>query len=449
MTCKTGCLSSIFSVSLALLAAGCGGTKTGGPGGDVTGDDVDAEVLPAKNPDSGVAQKFDTAGPSNPSPDTAVLGPDAGVGSGLDASSDKAGGNKDVGGDGPPVATVGKCQAPANLFRPIEKLSETGCMDPKDLTKMNPSFVGYEIASALWSDSADKERGFSLPPGGKIHVKNCAKEAASCIGIADDGRWVFPLGTMLIKNFSFDKKLVETRLLVRVPDDTNGCAATPCWVGYGYHWNEAQTEAIVVPDERVSIMFNTGTRMVNWAFPSRADCIMCHVASGGSTLGPETAQMNRNGADLKNQIDKYAAMGLFDVPPTKPYKAVLPTPPVTMQPVVGATGLVLEKMARSYLHANCAFCHRPDGNFPKLDLRFDSTLKETRACNDAPSKGDIGVTGATNLTPGKPMQSVIWLRMKSPTADTGRMPQIGSYKLDDVALNIVAKWITEIRACPP
>ena len=34
------------------------------------------------------------------------------------------------------------------------------------------------------------------------------------------------------------------------------------WVGYNYAWNEAQTEALIVPNARTEVSFNTGTRKV-------------------------------------------------------------------------------------------------------------------------------------------------------------------------------------------
>lgn len=54
----------------------------------------------------------------------------------------------------------------------------------------------------------------------------------------EHGRWDFPIGTVMIKIFMFDGKLVETRLLMHtrnMNDSPNGD-----WVGYGYQWNEAQ-----------------------------------------------------------------------------------------------------------------------------------------------------------------------------------------------------------------
>jgi len=83
------------------------------------------------------------------------------------------------------------------------------------------------------------------------------------------------------------------------------------------------------------------------------------------------------------------------------------------------------------LHANCAFCHRPDGKWNGFDVRYDVPLKSTAMCNAVPGKGDLGVAGATLLTPKTPMSSVMWLRMHAPPGNamiggTGRMPAIAS-----------------------
>ena len=113
----------------------------------------------------------------------------------------------------------------------------------------------------------------------------CATQPSGCLDAADDGKWVLPAGTTLLKNFGFDGKVVETRLLVALPDAT--------WVGYSYQWNEAQTAATLVPSAGASVTFNTGARAVDWTYPSRRDCNECHTRSAGWSLGLETAQMNR------------------------------------------------------------------------------------------------------------------------------------------------------------
>ncbi|MES1205953.1 MAG: hypothetical protein ABUS79_08445 [Pseudomonadota bacterium] len=339
-------------------------------------------------------------------------------------------------------AAVGSpCAPPADPTQPHATLAATGCMDATAITRFTSAAHGYEVNSPLWSDSADKERAFVLPPGGKIHVVNCATEPGSCLDAADDGKWVFPAGTTFIKNFGFDGKLVETRLLVALSNGT--------WTGYSYQWNESQTDATLVASAGASVSFNTGSHTVDWTYPGQRDCTECHTRSAGWTLGPETAQMNRVPVSATlgsgNQIDRFAAAGLFDNAPATPYKAPLVTPYAGQLGSPAASATVAQR-ARSYLHANCAFCHRPDGEFSSVDLRYDTALQKTGLCNVVPAKGTQGVQNATNLTPGHPELSTLWLRME--TLGKGRMPPLASAVADQPALDVVSDWINAIQACP-
>jgi hypothetical protein len=172
----------------------------------------------------------------------------------------------------------------------------------------------------------------------------------------------------------------------------------------------------------------------------------CHTKAAGDTLGPETRQMNRVVGGT-NQLDALAALGLFDAPLPKPYQAALVTPYASQAgtPPANAT---IEERARSYLHANCAYCHRPDADFPYQDLRYDRSLKEMEVCGLEPLKGNGGVLDAQVLSPGNPMQSLLWIRMKSLENRT-RMPQIATYKVDEQGLALIGDWISSISACPP
>ncbi len=356
-----------------------------------------------------------------------------------------AGGAAGAGGvDGGPTDSsshLWPCAPPADPTQPASTLAATGCMDPAALTRFVSASHGYEVNSPLWSDAADKDRAFVLPPGGKIHVVDCAAEPSACLDAADDGKWVFPAGTTFLKNFGFDGKVVETRLLVAQSNGT--------WVGYTYQWNEAQTGATLVDADGASVSFNTGSRTVDWTFPGRRDCTECHTRSAGWTLGPETDQMNRvpSAAALgsDNQIDKFAAAGLFDQAPAKPYATALVTPYTGQLGSPPASATVTD-LARSYLHANCAFCHRPDGEFSSVDLRYKTDLAHAGLCNAVPAKGTQGVQNATNLTPGHPELSTLWLRMS--TLGKGRMPPLASAVLDQDALDLVSDWIKGIQACP-
>jgi uncharacterized repeat protein (TIGR03806 family) len=335
------------------------------------------------------------------------------------------------------------CLPPADVDQPLSLLSQTGCMSATNPTAFASIVIPYVVNSPLWSDGADKARGIRLPPGGKIHVKHCTGASAECLDAADDGKWVFPVGTVMVKSFMFNGKLIETRLF------TNHDAGN--WVGYSYAWNTAQTEATIVLDQRTEVMFDTGQpTKIDWHYPSRLDCMTCHTPTGGDTLGPSTAQMNRtNAGATQNQIDVLAAMNLFDAPIPTPYKAALPTP---YDSSVGSQtpGATATQVARSYLQANCAFCHRPDDpNFPSIDLRYDVAFANMGLCNVTPIKGDQGVANSLLLAPGQPANSVLWLRMDA-TNDNGRMPKVASYVIDQNAVDRVGSWITGISstACP-
>lgn len=386
-----------------------------------------------------------SAGCSGGNPSSSSHGGASGIGAG--AGNGSAGASGGSGADAPGGTGGGSavaCAPPANKDQPLALLSQTGCMDAANPTALASVVVPYEVNSPLWSDGANKSRGMRLPPGRKIHVKNCTTTPTECPqGAADDGKWVLPVGTVMVKSFLFESKLVETRLFV------HSDAAT--WVGYSYAWNEAQTEATINPDDRVEVMFHTGTQTVDWHYPSRLDCTTCHVATAGWTLGPETAQMNRM-VDGTNQIDHLATLGLFDAPVPAPYKPALvaPYPSQAGSPPGSAT---VEQRARSYLQANCAFCHRPDDYvFPNLDLRNGIALQDTMICGLVPAKGDQGVIGAKILDPGRAMNSTMYLRMNAPPDDDqgqhGRMPKVASYVVDQAGLDLIGGWINSLTACP-
>ena len=150
-----------------------------------------------------------------------------------------------------------------------------------------------------------------------------------------------------------------------------------------------------------------------------------------------------------NQIDKLTTLGLFESPPPRPYKTALVTPYAGQlgSPAADAT---TEQKARSYLHANCGFCHRPDGNFANFDFRNDTSLKDMKICNADAQKGAIpSAPGKTKImVPGHETDSVMWLRMNESDENNGRMPQIASYAIDSSAVSVVGDWIKSIGSCP-
>ncbi len=439
VTVASGPVFKHLFASLAVLGVfacssqGDGGSS-GGSGGSVTGGSANGGATAASG---GVQSGGASSGGASSGGASATGGTPAGGASSGGASAGGGGTSGAAGGGSAGVGGYvpsGPCSPPVDIKNPVAKLSDTGCMST-DLRKMADVVIPYDVNSPLWSDSSNKTRGLAIPPGTKIHVLNCSANPDECrYGPEDDGHWVFPVGTVLVKNFQFDDKFVETRLFVR--------RDTKTWVGYSYQWDEAQTDATIVGEQGASVNFNTGKRQVAWSYPSRYDCMLCHNKQGGYSIGPETRQLNKmvNG---ENVLDKLERVGAFDAPLTK--LPALPTPYDSFEgkPPAGAT---TEELARSYLHANCAFCHRADGNPGTLDLRWGVSVANTAACNVTPQKGGAGLSTYTILTPGKPEESVLWARMNT-LDDKNRMPQIGTYVVDQPGVKLVGDWITSIKDC--
>jgi uncharacterized repeat protein (TIGR03806 family) len=348
------------------------------------------------------------------------------------------------GGPAPPPAGSGRCEPPADPRSPPARLSQTGCVDPGDPTRPAAGLLPYDVNSPLWSDGTSKERFIALPAGKQVHVKDCRRDPATCQPTAaggsphDPGHFEVPVGTVLVKSFLIAGKRIETRLLVHFADT---------WRGYSYQWNDQQTEATLIAEEEGAVerVFSNPALpggQQTWTYPSRQDCLTCHLGAAGFQLGLELVQLNREltypDGTRGNQLDVWERRGLFDQPLARPFPAPLPAP-------MGGQGTV-EQRARSYLHANCAICHRPDSNFPSLDLRHFTPLQAAGACNVRPIKGEVGVPGALLIAPGSPERSVLSLRMR--LLDVGRMPQIATRYLDGQGVAVVESWIRALPGCP-
>jgi uncharacterized repeat protein (TIGR03806 family) len=383
---------------------------------------------------------------ASPAPDASAdlsSGPDAGAG---DAGAD-GGPAPYVRNEGGPFgiaarAPVQTCKPPARADQPAQLLSATGCVDPLDPTRPATSMIPYDVNSPLWSDGADKQRFMAIPDGTLIHVKDCARDPQLCKPTAeggtthDDGHFEFPVGTVLMKSFLFNGKLLETRLYIRLSDT---------WHGYSYQWNDAQTDATIVDEFGVNQTITNGAARQSWYFPSRTDCAECHNDTVGNSLGLETVQLDRTyrypSGVMADQLATLEHIGILDGPVNRLTPLVDPGAP-------DPTGKTLEARVRSYLHANCAICHRPEGEYSAIDLRIGVKLADMNICNIDPNKGDLAVMGSKRLFPNNPAKSIILLRMQASDKVSGRMPQLATSVLDRAGIGLVTSWIKSITQCP-
>ncbi|HEX6995511.1 MAG TPA: PQQ-dependent sugar dehydrogenase [Gammaproteobacteria bacterium] len=306
--------------------------------------------------------------------------------------------------------------APDESGSPVpERLSDTGCFDADGPSRFGPGVIPYDVAAPAWFDGAERERGLALPDG-------------TAIAIDDGDRWVFPPGAVLVEHLRLDGALVETRLLMHHPGGE--------WRGYGYEWNADGSDArLVTGGKRVEI------GDTEWVFPSGGDCVACHRAAAGTALGLETAQLNRpftypSTGRTANQLETLDAIGLF----------VSPIGDADVLPALAAPSdqdAPLDARARAYLHASCAHCHRGAGG--ALDLRYDTLLDRTGACDVPPERGDLGIADARLIAPGDPERSVLLARIER--RDALAMPPLASTRVDADGAALVRAWIESLESC--
>jgi uncharacterized repeat protein (TIGR03806 family) len=308
----------------------------------------------------------------------------------------------------------------ANGAEVASRLSETGCMSAVDNSEFAPGVVRYAVNMPLWSDGLGKRRGVALPNDAAIAVDDAS------------GDFALPAGTVLLKSFFLDDRIVETRLFMNHPGATGG------WRGYSYEWDASDASLLETGKTRV---FTTPSGPVTWLYPSREQCFQCHTPAAGTSLGLELAQIDRDftyasTGRTANQLDTWRAIGMFDGPvPRSGAVAALAT---------RTTGSVTRR-ARSYLHANCSFCHRPGGNARvNIDFRFGRPAAVMNVCN-VPASGELLIPGTDRLMPGDPRNSMLWLRMNR--RDVHQMPPLGTFVIDSAMVETVGSWIRTPGVC--
>jgi len=303
---------------------------------------------------------------------------------------------------------------------PPTLLSATGCFEA-DAKTPKPALVPYSPVAELWSDGAEKSRWLALPEGAQITI-------------GDRGHFELPNGSVLVKEFRLEGKRVETRFFVHQDDGR--------WAGYSYRWNEAETDATLVPAAGAQATYGAHS----WTYPTRAQCFQCHTRVAGTTLGLELAQLDHPitypaTGRTANQLTTLAHVGLAPAPPAG----------FAGLAAIADTSRSLTDRARSYLHANCSMCHRPEGpTFTPLDLRWQTPLDAMGICNEHPTidtLDDFIASDPRLLAPGDPRRSVLYWRLATEDARV-RMPPIARTRTHAAAATVIGDWITATTACP-
>ena len=291
-------------------------------------------------------------------------------------------------------------------------LSRTGLFADVARQEPAPGVLPYDVAEPRWHDGALARRWVAIPGDAPI----------------EPGAW--KPGTVLAKTLSLPSagashpRPVETQLL-----HFNG----ESWAAYAYQWNTDATDAALVKAAGAVAEHDVpGEGRRRWSFQARSDCLRCHNPWAGYALGFNAAQLAAPGT-----LQRWRDLGWLAT-------NVPVHPPVALVHHQDASR-PLDQRARSWLHVQCAPCHR-FGAGAAVAARFgiEEPLDKLALVNVPPARGAFGIADARLVAPGDPGRSVTLHRILS--GGPGHMPPIGPRQPDPSGARVVADWIRSLAA---
>ena len=323
------------------------------------------------------------------------------------------------------------------------RLSETGLFDSLPNLTPAPGVLEYSINARHWADGTHSQRWLAVPGNDSITIDG-------------KGNWQFPDGSVIAKTVSINDVgktgatvRLETQILHREAES---------WRPYTYAWNEQQTDAELVSADgfsRILEVFDAGTpggvREQTYRFAGRKECALCHnpwVEARTTIFGVQSASLLGVHVDQLDRVHEYAA-GPADQLRTLEYIGLLEADLTSLtsersplvDPYDDSAGL--NDRARAYLHVNCAHCHQQHaGGAANIVLTRDTPLEESLTVGVRPTQGTFGISDAMVISPGDPSGSVLLYRIAK--LGGGRMPRIGSDRVDRRGVRLIADWIAEM-----
>jgi uncharacterized repeat protein (TIGR03806 family) len=316
-----------------------------------------------------------------------------------------------------------------------QRLSETGLFASVRDQSLAPGVIPYSINVEPWADGTIAERYVALPGETSLGVHDSTNVQIGYI----EGEWSFPPNAVLAKTVSIaldprdpeSKRRLETQVLHHDVDT---------WRAYNYVWNDEQTDAVLAADESTTTTVEIVDprspdvrRDQTWVHASRTQCLVCHTTRAGTVHGFRPEQLDREhryAGGPADQLGTLAHVGLLASPPREHVAWPAPTDDTRDLPA----------RARSYLHVNCAHCHRRGGGgSAAFDVRYEVPLAEARLLGERPTQGTFGLLDAKVVAPGDPYRSVLYYRMAK--LGRGRMPHLGSGVVDERGLRLIHDWI--------
>ena len=318
--------------------------------------------------------------------------------------------------------------------KPARMLSAYGLfVDPRNQIP-NVGVLPYGLVTPLFTDYASKHRFVYIPSGKSAEYRE--REA-----------FAFPVGTTLIKTFSYpadlrrpdeQTRLIETRLLIRQADG---------WKAWPYVWNEDMSDArLKIAGKRipVAVIGKDGSRLaIDYAVPNANQCKGCHALDDAITpIGPNARNLNRDydyGGAVKNQLKMWTDLELLQgAPDAGDFPSATDWSDKTKP---------IEMRARSYLDVNCAHCHRKEGPASNSGLFLtawedDRTAWGYRKRPVAAGRGSGGLD--FDIEPGNADRSILIYRMRS-NDPAIMMPELGRSLVHEEAVEMLEEWINGLN----
>lgn len=304
-----------------------------------------------------------------------------------------------------------------------------------DLKNLQPVYkvIPYDLHSSLFTDYAKKKRFIWMPKGTQATYTTDGKIP------------VFPVGTVLIKNFYYDNTIpdngttiIETRLMIKKPEG---------WIFAEYIWNNEQTEAVLDTEgglKRVGWYKDGEPMSLNYKIPATTACATCHTANDVYTpIGVKPQNLNKMYAYAdgeKNQLSKWVDTGYLDNKPAAINSSVDWTD--ASQP--------LELRVRAYLDINCAHCHSlgTSCDYTPMELSFQqSALPANLGICQEPV--DFVTGNQQYIIAGQDVQGSLMHFRMSTNVQSEMMPTLGRTIVHEEGLQLIEDWINSIdTTCP-
>lgn len=329
-----------------------------------------------------------------------------------------------------PEAVVPSAEARAALavVPTPSRLSETGLYVDGSTTEVRPDNHPFAIQYPLWTDGATKQRWIHLPAG-------------TFIDGTDPDSWIFPAGTRLWKEFSFEGQRVETRYMEALPDGR--------WRYATYLWLPDGSDAELAPTAGLPKGLPVAGPSSRHVIPGQADCAACHEGQPSRVLGFSLLQLSSD-RDPNALHPPSVGEGDLDLDTLVARKLIrrLPAEARKTPPRIEAS-TELERAARGYLHGNCGGCHNARGPLANLGMVLawssddpDAILRTT-VRQDSRFKTDRAPDAVHRVEPGDSANSVLAVRLGAQDPWV-RMPALGTVLVDEEGAALVRAWIDEL-----